>query len=73
VEREALTLVSSNRTHGSGSKLCQRSFRLDIRKYFFIKTVVKHCIRLPRGVIHAPSLSMFKRHLDYALIKSFNF
>jgi len=53
--------------HGNGSKLCHGRFRLDIRKYFFTKRVVKPRNRLPRERLKAPSLSVFKRHLDNAL------
>jgi len=60
-------LVSSDRTHGNGSKLHQVRFRLDIRKQFFTKKVIKHWKRLHREVVDAPSLSVFKRHLDNAL------
>jgi len=45
----------------------QGKFRLDIRKHFFTKDVVKPCNRLTREAIDAPSLSVFKTSLDNAL------
>ncbi|KFV50257.1 hypothetical protein N341_12611, partial [Tyto alba] len=51
----------------NSSKLHQGRFRLDIRKHFFNKRVAKHWNRLPREVADAPSLSVFKRHVDNAL------
>jgi len=37
---------------------------MDIRKRLFTVMVMKHCNRLPRVVVNAPSLEAFKVRLD---------
>lgn len=51
-------------THPSST---QGRFRLDIRKNFFLVSVVEPWNRLPRKMGDASFLSTFKRHLDNAL------
>jgi len=66
-EEGFFTRACSDGTRRNGFKLKEGRFRLNIRKKFFTLRVVRHCKKLPREVVAAPSLVVFKARLDGAL------
>ena len=59
--------VDNGRTRRNGFKLREGRFRVDVRGKFFTMRVVRCWNRLPKEVLDAPSLEVFKARLHGAL------
>ncbi|KGL73727.1 hypothetical protein N309_05026, partial [Tinamus guttatus] len=61
------SLVATDRTRGNGHKRKHQKFHRNLRKNFLAVRVTEHWNRLPREVVEAPSLEIFKTRLDAVL------
>jgi len=63
--------ITNNRMRGNSLKLQQVRIRLDIKKSFLSRRVVRHCNRLHREVVESLSLELFKKLVDVVLQNMF--
>jgi len=64
---QLFTCSGSDRTRENGFELKVGRFRLDIRRNFFSKMMVRHWHMLLREAVGSPSLEAFKDRLDVTL------
>jgi len=60
--------VGETRTHGHNLRVKGRSFKTEMRMYFFSQRVVNLWNSLPQRAVEARSLSVFKTEIDRFLI-----
>ena len=64
-------LAPPGMTRNNGHKLLESRFRLDIRKNYFTVRAARSWNQLPREVVLAPTLGVFKKRLDAYLAALF--
>ena len=69
-ENNIFTQIGSGRTRGSGLKLKEGRFQLDVSGKLLTERVVRCWHRLLKEVVDAPSLEMFKAGLNHRIIES---
>lgn len=62
-----VSLYSRQFSTGQEYTNCARMFRLDIRMSYFTESLIWHWTVLPREVVKAQSLEVFKKRLAVAL------
>lgn len=62
---ELFAEACSDKAQDKGFKLKMDRFRFGIRLKFFTVRVLRHCNRLPRKVVDAQSLEVFKRQVGW--------
>lgn len=64
---DLFSLVPSDRTQKNGPKLCQGSFRLDIKKMLLTQRLARNWSTLPREADMVSSMSDLKKYLYESL------